>query len=158
MKPENFIFYIWVFIFFFKKSFLVNRFINSLVHLYILSSEINKLRVKRFNLHFLTGICSRQESFMDWKATNFRSAVAIDEKGLNYFVSSIKYYRSFMPSVHFKEGTWVYWKHFLQRRWFPWGGDVIIGLGNAPLLNLTISEDRFLSCVLIYFLLRKPLG
>lgn len=31
-------------------------------------------------------------------------------------------------------------------------------LSLAPLLNLTISEDRFLSCVLIYFLLRKPLG
>lgn len=55
-----------------------------------------------------------------------------------------------MSFVHFKEGTWVYWKHFWQRRWFPWGGDVIIGLGNAPPLNLTISEDRFLSCTLLH--------
>ena len=49
-----------------------------------------------------------------------------------------------MPIVHLTHGIRACTKHFWQQKWFPWGGDLIIGRGIALLLNIAISENRCL--------------
>lgn len=66
-----------------------------------------------------------------------------------HFVNSIKYYKNSLSIVHLKGALEYIESIFCNRGGFHGVAILSLAMEMRPSLNLTISEDRFLLCILL---------